>query len=285
VSETTLPPIVPAFDLLATALAKAQGVIENPKKDRTVKVTTRTGGIYEFSYATLDAIMSAIKKPLSDNGLALVQRVVMGDKGMVLATELLHESGQRISSILPLNPAANDAQSLGSAITYMRRYAICALVGVVADEDDDGNMADGNNAKPVAPVKPRPAAAAIKRDEATAQTARAEVAEVLGAGAQDMALADRVEVLSQSSIEDMLVILAAMRQATKNQRAFYQQETHEGAPRWMIVDANILTAIGRVKNGGPVNTWLDQIIKSSVWRLFCQTVIKTADLLGVEVAR
>ena len=81
-------------------------------------------------------------------------------------------------------------------------------------------------------------------------------------------------------------LLGSLRQATKGARAFYQQESVEGGVRWKVIDAGLLLAIGRVKNGGPVNTWLDQIVKSkTAWLPFCKAVIATADPLGVEVIR
>ena len=135
------------IDQLATALAKAQAVITNPARNREVEVRTKTGGSYKFRYATLDAIIDAIRKPLTDNGLWFTQTLENGDGKYRLVTTLLHSSGQSLRSETPLLLQDAGNQAFGSALTYMRRYALTAMLGVAADEDDDGNAADGNEAK------------------------------------------------------------------------------------------------------------------------------------------
>lgn len=124
---------------LATALAKAQAKMEAADK---VGVNT----FYKNSrYATLPTVWDACRKALTDNGLSVVQRMDTSENGMVLESILLHASGQWIASTYPINPVKNDPQGLGSAISYARRYALMALVGVVADDatEDDGNSASG----------------------------------------------------------------------------------------------------------------------------------------------
>jgi hypothetical protein len=132
------PPLGP----LVAALAKAQTQFATVTRDKTVTVQTRTGGSYQFSYAPLDTILAAVRTPLSENGLVLVQTL---DDG-ALVTSLLHESGASISGRMTL-PSTTDIQGLGSAITYLRRYAIQAMLGIAAEEDDDGNHAAGNTAQ------------------------------------------------------------------------------------------------------------------------------------------
>lgn len=138
---------------LAAALAKAQMQFAPVKRDKTVTVQTKTGGSYSFAYAPLDTILEAVRGPLSANGLAMVQ---MLDDG-ALVTSLIHDSGAILSGRVDLPPTA-DIQGLGSAITYLRRYAIQALLGIAAEDDDDGNHAAGNIASPVgrrsSPAKP-----------------------------------------------------------------------------------------------------------------------------------
>jgi hypothetical protein len=133
------------IDKLATALAKAQGAMVNPERNRTVKVTTRGGSSYEFKYATLDAILGTIRKPLADNGLSFTQTLANGEGGKFrLVTSLLHESGQWVRSEQPILVQEQGNQAFGSALTYARRYAVTAMLGIAADEDDDANGADGN---------------------------------------------------------------------------------------------------------------------------------------------
>lgn len=128
---------------LATALAKFQGQLEQPKMNSTVKVKTRTGGEYSFKYADLSECKAAARKALSENGLSVTQLV---EDDYSVNTMLLHSSGQWISSRLrmPVNTNVADAQTIGAAITYAKRYAFCAILGIVADDDNDANEACGN---------------------------------------------------------------------------------------------------------------------------------------------
>ena len=130
---------------LTAALAKAQPQFATVKRDKEVKVQTKSGSSYSFKYAPLDSILEAVRKPLADNGLVVVQTLDAGD----LVTALLHESGAQVSGRMPL-PAANDIKDLGSAITYMRRYALQALLGIAAEDDDDGSRSNGDSIQPVA---------------------------------------------------------------------------------------------------------------------------------------
>jgi hypothetical protein len=129
---------------LAAALAKAQVAFGPITRSRTVTVSLKTGGSYKFSYAPLDTILGAVRKPLADNGLALTQ--LINDNELV--TLLIHESGGRLSSRTPLGPRGT-VQDFGSAITYLRRYAVQSMLGIAAEEDDDGNRAAGNVAQDV----------------------------------------------------------------------------------------------------------------------------------------
>ena len=133
------------IDELAAALAKAQGVLPAVVKSQkaTVKGESRSGKPYEYTYryATLDAVWDCCRKPLSDNGLSVAQVILeTADGHPQIETILLHASGQWLSSLLPLTATA-DPQQMGSQITYYRRYALSALVGIVTDEDDDGPAA------------------------------------------------------------------------------------------------------------------------------------------------
>lgn len=130
---------------LAAALAKAQGQFGNVPKNREVTVKTKTGGTYKFKYATLDAIGDSIRKPLADNGLSYIQAVAKTDAGMAIDTRLMHASGQWLQTVTPMKIENDGNQAIGSAITYGRRYALSALLGIVSDDDDDSNASDGNH--------------------------------------------------------------------------------------------------------------------------------------------
>lgn len=126
---------------LSAALAKAQGQIEGAKKDSA-------NPFFKSKYADLAAIWDACRKPLSDNGLSVVQMPSAGGNVAAVTTILSHSSGQWISSRLVMNLTKDTGpQAIGSAITYARRYALAAFVGI-APEDDDGNAAQGNRPAP-----------------------------------------------------------------------------------------------------------------------------------------
>jgi hypothetical protein len=78
---------------------------------------------------------------LAKHGIAVVQNLTTTDGGIACTTMLLHKSGQSLISTLPIPASKQDAQGLGSAATYARRYGLMAMAGVVGDEDDDGNAA------------------------------------------------------------------------------------------------------------------------------------------------
>lgn len=97
---------------------------------------------FKSKYASLTALVENARVELSSCGLA-VSQLTEGEGSVT--TILMHTSGEWISSNLKLTPAKNDPQGLGSAITYSRRYAYASILGLVADNDDDGNEATGLN--------------------------------------------------------------------------------------------------------------------------------------------
>jgi len=123
---------------LAAALSKAQSQFKPVGTDKKVSIPTRDGKSYSYDYATLSTIMEAIRKPLSDNGLAISQPIV-GDE---LLTILMHESGQFIVSNNTL-PTGGDIKAFGANISYIRRYALAPLVGIAVGEEDDENVTNG----------------------------------------------------------------------------------------------------------------------------------------------
>lgn len=125
---------------LATALSRFQGEMPKIDLDATVKVTTKTGGSYDFRYATLANIMVHVRPILAKHGLSVTQGINVD----VLETTLLHSSGQSIRYTVPIS-LDGSMQEVGSRISYLRRYSISACLGVVADDDDDANIASGNS--------------------------------------------------------------------------------------------------------------------------------------------
>jgi hypothetical protein len=95
---------------------------------------------HKSKYANLDAVLGAISPALNKYNLCLLQPTEVRAEQTILKTIIYHvESGEQIACELLL-PQTADPQKTGSAITYYRRYALCSLLGIIADEDDDGNI-------------------------------------------------------------------------------------------------------------------------------------------------
>lgn len=153
---------MPDTNQLAEALAKAQGEFGPVIRDKTVSVTMRSGGKYTFSYAPLESILHAVKPALSKNGLALTQAMVTVDGKETVETTLRHSSGQSICNRIPLFVKDEGPQAYGSALTYARRYGVTLLLCVSADDDDDGNAAEGNSAETTKSKQPAEPSTAAK---------------------------------------------------------------------------------------------------------------------------
>jgi hypothetical protein len=105
----------------------------------------KAGGSYSYRYADLADILNAVIPVLSKNGLSLNQMTHMGDGGvLMLDTMLMHSSGEWIGGSYPLR-SHDRPQEMGSEITYARRYNAAAILGIQADEDDDGAVAQKAN--------------------------------------------------------------------------------------------------------------------------------------------
>ena len=119
---------------LAAAMAVAQGSVEGATKGKV-------NPAFKSKYADLASVWSACREALYDNGLSVQQFPgEMVDGRLTLTTQLTHKSGEWMRSTLSIPLSKADAQGYGSAITYARRYALAAVVGV-CPEDDDGNAA------------------------------------------------------------------------------------------------------------------------------------------------
>lgn len=127
----------PEIGEIAKALAAAQGMMVNAKK-------SSDNPFFKSKYADLAECWDTCRDPLSKNNLSVVQMpgAMEGNK-IQLTTMLMHSSGQWLKSTMTIIVGKTDAQGIGSAITYARRYALAAIVGI-AQEDDDGNAAVNN---------------------------------------------------------------------------------------------------------------------------------------------
>lgn len=126
---------------LAKALCKVQAGLKPALKDSQ-------NPYFKSLYADLNSVWDACRELLTSNGLAVAQMNLPTENGVIVETMLMHESGEWVSGELFLPLAKHDPQGVGSAVTYGRRYGLAAMVGIVADVDDDGNHASGKTQQP-----------------------------------------------------------------------------------------------------------------------------------------
>lgn len=135
------------LDQLFTALSAAQGEMTDPAKDLTAKIQS-TKGSYDYKYSDLSSLLKIVRPIFAKHGLALLQFPVNPHRGAVtIVTRIGHKSGQWIEGDLTLLVADDRPQTLGSAITYGRRYAAGGATGTAPDADEDGQVAQ--NVDPV----------------------------------------------------------------------------------------------------------------------------------------
>jgi len=149
---------------LAKAMLKVQAALQPAMKDRENPFT-------KSNYATLNSVMESCRDALLENGIWITQFPVPVETGHVgLVTKLTHvESGQWQSSLMVMPLPKTDPQGYGSAMTYSRRYALSALIGIVTEEDDDGAAAgieSGQRPKRKSPVRQREDGPAMEKKPA-----------------------------------------------------------------------------------------------------------------------
>lgn len=150
------------IDALSAALALAQGEIRAAVKDANNQA-------FNSKYADLAAVFDAVRPALAKHGLSVVQMPEHSDDALLhLTTRVCHQSGQWIEGTMSIPVGKVNAHGYGSAITYARRYALSAALGVVADEDDDGNKAS-ETATPAARIAAGKGAARQTADDAFAE--------------------------------------------------------------------------------------------------------------------
>lgn len=143
---------------LAKALAAANLEITNPALDAV-------NPHFKSRYASLGAIINAVRLPLARHGISAVQTVSTDGGAVGVTTTLLHASGEWMAeTAMSALPDRATVQQLGSVITYLRRYALASITGIVGEDDDDGNATTSPSAprsEPRKPFKPQEARGAV----------------------------------------------------------------------------------------------------------------------------
>ena len=133
---------------LAKALAAANLEITNPALDAV-------NPHFKSRYASLGAIINAVRLPLARHGISAVQTVSTDGGAVGVTTTLLHASGEWMAeTAMSALPDRATVQQLGSVITYLRRYALASITGIVGEDDDDGNATTSPSAPRSEPRKP-----------------------------------------------------------------------------------------------------------------------------------
>ena len=158
---------------VGAALAAAQAEIRTIAKDRT-------NPHFKNRYATLDAIMEAVRPVLAVHGLSIVQGCTMPNEiegrltGFAVETMVLHSSGEFLANLVYVPLVKASAQDAGSALTYGRRYGVSALLALATDDDDDGQQAS-SPPRPVAKPAPAGTEASDKQRAFLAKLAKSSV--------------------------------------------------------------------------------------------------------------
>lgn len=145
-----------ATDKISEALAKAQGMMKNPEKNKTAKIPMKAGGTYSFDYADLPSTFDTNRKVLSENGLSHSFGTKIAERDIICSCRLSHSSGQWYESELIL-PASGDIKGMAGNLTYLKRYLFQGLVGITGDDDTDGDPEDPKATYTPRERKPAPA--------------------------------------------------------------------------------------------------------------------------------
>lgn len=128
---------------LAQALVRVQAALRNLQK-------SAANPFFKSKYVPLDTVLDEIRPLLAQEHLAVLQSSTLNGEQLELLTTFVHKNGHTVSTTVACGLTKRDPQGSGSAITYLRRYALCAALGIAGTDDDDANAA----VTPPAPKKP-----------------------------------------------------------------------------------------------------------------------------------
>ena len=131
---------------IAKAMVAFQKEMKDPTRNKTVKIPTKSGGEFSYQYADLDQILDIARPILNKHGVAIFQNPRDAEGDVCIDTVLLHEGGDRETSTIRLKVADNDPKTYGATFTYARRYAIMAMLGMVAEDDTDASQVNSTGA-------------------------------------------------------------------------------------------------------------------------------------------
>lgn len=137
----------PITENIFRALNEVTKEITNPKNSKTVAVVTPKGK-FAYKYAPLSEVLELVRPLLSANGLSIMQELYSVDNKVGVSTLITHTSGEWLETEpFYLITEKDTAQGAGSGITYARRYALSAILGISSEDDDDGKAASNKEPK------------------------------------------------------------------------------------------------------------------------------------------
>ena len=129
-------------ETLAAALVAALAELTIVAANRTAKIPTKDGGKYEYDYADIGDVVKLTRPVLAEHGLVALTPVHAHDNGLACTVKIIHAGSDGVLDLGPFPfPHGRDAQATGSMVTYHRRYALVAALGMAAGDDDDGASA------------------------------------------------------------------------------------------------------------------------------------------------
>ena len=196
-----------SINKIASALIKAQQEIK-------IAVFDASNPHFKSRYASLGSVVEACKEALNKNKIVFLQGS-HADKDLpkmvCVTTRLIHESGEFIEDTIAVPYVQDTPQALGSSLTYARRYGLSALLGIVSDEDDDGNV--GSVSAPPEQPKPRKPSKLEKQKILSNLAIKAGVKDATGFTNMVKALIGKDVAkssdLSESEIDTLIEILEA----------------------------------------------------------------------------
>ncbi len=185
---------------IAGALAMAQGEVENASKNAA-------NPHFKSRYADLAEVLNTVRPALAKYGICVVQSPSLDGDIASVTTVLAHKSGQWFRGVASARIGKTDPQGVGSAITYLRRYSLAAVVGI-AQEDDDANAAS-------VPPASRPAAQSRFATAVPAPAVHPSIAGIVSAGSLDDLKARYLDGMRGATEEEGIAITAAKDQRKK----------------------------------------------------------------------